>query len=57
MKLCFRTRGGPIQGWGNIYRLASFATYCRTHLAAELVFLVEGPPEVNRFLQERGFEY
>jgi spore coat polysaccharide biosynthesis predicted glycosyltransferase SpsG len=55
MKLCFRTRGGPIQGWGNIYRLASFADYCRERLDAAVVFVVEGPPEVHRFLEERDF--
>ena len=25
MRLHFRTRGGPTQGWGNVYRLAAFA--------------------------------
>ena len=56
MQLSFRTRGGPIHGWGNVYRLAAFASYCQSRLQTQIRFVVEGPPEVHRFLSERGFE-
>jgi spore coat polysaccharide biosynthesis predicted glycosyltransferase SpsG len=55
-RLAFRTRGGPTQGWGNVFRLASFASYCRKAGDVRVTFLAEGPPEVARFLEQRGFE-
>ena len=55
-RLGFRTRGGPTQGWGNIFRLASFAHYCKEASAVDAVFFAEGPPEVETYLLEQGFE-
>ena len=55
-RLAFRTRGGPTQGWGNIFRLASFAHYCREADAVEAFFFAEGPAEVETYLREQGFE-
>lgn len=55
-RLGFRTRGGPTQGWGNIFRLASFAHYCKEASAVDAVFFAEGPPEVEAYLREQGFE-
>lgn len=52
--LC-RTRGGRTQGWGNVFRLASFAEFCRARGRAEVTFFAEGPDEVVRFLESRGF--
>ena len=52
--LC-RTRGGRTQGWGNVFRLASFAEFCRARGRAEFTFFAEGPDEVVRFLEGRGF--
>jgi spore coat polysaccharide biosynthesis predicted glycosyltransferase SpsG len=56
MKLGFRTRGGPTQGWGNIFRLASFARYCQSLAEVQAVFYAEGPPEVEQYLIGQGFE-
>lgn len=55
-RLGFRTRGGPAQGWGNIYRLASFARYCVDAGEVHAVFFAEGPDEVARYLEAQGFE-
>ncbi|MDJ0765538.1 MAG: hypothetical protein QNJ97_21330 [Myxococcota bacterium] len=52
----FRTRGGPFQGWGNVHRLASFAQLCRERGLTGLRFFVEGPPEIQTFLQDKQFE-
>ncbi|MBK20425.1 MAG: hypothetical protein CMM52_16465 [Rhodospirillaceae bacterium] len=54
-KVYFRTRGGPRHGWGNVYRLASFAEFCRTHSEIFPHFIVEGPPEVANILTGRDF--
>ncbi len=54
--LVFRTRGGPTQGWGNVFRLASFAHYCREAGQGPIVFFAEGPPEVQAYLESRDFE-
>lgn len=56
MRLGFRTRGGPTQGWGNIFRLASFALYCQGKGDVQSVFFAEGPPEVASYLEAQGFE-
>lgn len=55
-RLFFRTRGGPVQGWGNVFRLASFATYCRDAGHPDATFFVEGPSEVVDYLEAREFE-
>ena len=55
-RLGFRTRGGPTQGWGNVYRLASFARYCEGLGDAHAVFFAEGPDEVAGYLAAQGFE-
>jgi spore coat polysaccharide biosynthesis predicted glycosyltransferase SpsG len=55
-RLGFRTRGGPTQGWGNIFRLASFARYCQRSGDVQTVFFAEGPVEVRDYLLEQGFE-
>ena len=55
-RLAFRTRGGPTQGWGNVFRLASFAEHCRQAGSMETRFFVEGPPAVETFLVDRGFD-
>ena len=44
-RIVYRTRGGPTQGWGNVFRLASFAERCRDRGHADATFLAEGPPE------------
>lgn len=54
-RLYFRTRGGPTQGWGNIFRLASFAKHCQEKGQGSPLFLAEGPPEVIQYLEKRGF--
>jgi len=54
-RLTFRTRGGPTQGWGNIFRLASFAGACRDAGFEDVHFLAEGPVEVATYLRSRGF--
>lgn len=51
-----RVRGGPTQGWGNVYRLAAVAEELRRRWGAAILFLVEGPPAVSGFLESRGFE-
>ena len=56
MQLSFRTRGGPIHGWGNVYRLAAFASYCQSRLQTQIRFVVEGPPEVHRFCPNEGLK-
>jgi len=56
MRIHFRTRGGPVQGWGNVHRLAAFAAMCRERLAAEILFFAEGPNAVADFLRQRDFE-
>ncbi len=56
MRLRFRTRGGPVHGWGNIFRLASFADWCRKRGHRDCLFFVEGPPAVHAWLRERDFE-
>ncbi len=55
-RLTFRTRGGPTQGWGNVFRLASFARYCREAGDARITFFAEGPREVCSYLEGQGFE-
>ncbi len=55
-RLFFRTRGGPVYGWGNIFRLSSFASWCRDRGHTDLTFLVEGPREVEEYLRRQGFE-
>ena len=55
-RLYFRTRGGPTQGWGNVFRLASFADACRAAGHDATTFLAEGPSEVVRYLEARGFQ-
>lgn len=54
-KFYFRTRGGPIHGWGNIFRLVSFAGYCRERGVQSILFFVEGPKEVQDFILKQGF--
>ena len=49
-KIYFRTRGGPTQGWGNIFRLSTFASYCRERGCPDITFFVEGPQEVHDYL-------
>ncbi len=55
-RLLFRTRGGPTQGWGNVFRLASFASACRDAGHEDITFLAEGPSEVVTYLEQRGFQ-
>ncbi len=55
-RIHYRTRGGPTQGWGNVFRLASFAAWCRERDGSHPTFFVEGPDEVVRFLEESDFE-
>ena len=55
-RIVYRTRGGPTQGWGNVFRLASFAERCRDRGHADATFLAEGPPEVIDDLRSREFE-
>lgn len=55
-RIHYRTRGGPTQGWGNIFRLASFADWCRARDGSRPTFFVEGPDEVVRYLEKRDFE-
>lgn len=55
LRLYFRTRGGHLQGWGNIYRLSSFAKYCGERLNCESRFFAEGPREVAAYLEQEGF--
>ncbi len=52
----FRTRGGPSQGWGNVFRLTGFAEYCRERGHGTIRFFAEGPNDVIDFLRGRGFE-
>jgi len=52
----FRTRGGPTQGWGNVFRLSSFATAYRDAEIGEPVFAVEGPDEVHHWLNQQGWK-
>ena len=52
----FRTRGGPTQGWGNIFRLSSFAVAYRNAGIGEPVFAVEGPDEVHSWLRSQGWK-
>ena len=54
--LYFRTRGGPVHGWGNIIRLGSFAEYCRGYGHKDIRFFVEGPKEVVTYLNHCGFK-
>ncbi len=51
----FRSRGGSSQGWGNIFRLVSFAAYCRQKEQYSIIFLVEGPKEVSDYIKRHGF--
>ncbi|MEO0652550.1 MAG: hypothetical protein AAFZ65_17890 [Planctomycetota bacterium] len=51
-----RVRGGPTQGWGNVYRLASVAEQVQARLGGSITFLAEGPPTVRGYLARRGFE-
>ncbi|MGE4279596.1 MAG: hypothetical protein AB7G62_08415 [Magnetospirillum sp.] len=55
MRVALRTRGGPSQGWGNVYRLAAVATALRARGHEIVCFLAEGPPEVAQMLRQRGF--
>jgi spore coat polysaccharide biosynthesis predicted glycosyltransferase SpsG len=55
-RIGFRTRGGPTQGWGNIFRLASFARYCAKDPDVQPVFFAEGPTEVEHYLTDQGFD-
>ena len=55
-RVYFRTRGGPTHGWGNIFRLVSFAEYCRQQGQQDLLFFVEGPPEVTECLENLCFK-
>ncbi|HED66655.1 MAG TPA: hypothetical protein ENJ09_13995, partial [Planctomycetes bacterium] len=55
-RIHFRTRGGPTQGWGNVYRLASFAEQCRQRGHGQPLFFAEGPETVASFLRNRGFD-
>lgn len=52
----FRTRGGPTQGWGNVFRLASFARWAQKASDVRPTFLAEGPAEVAAYLVEQGFD-
>ncbi len=52
----FRSRGGATQGWGNIFRLATFARYCMEQGHGEICFFVEGPREVRTYLEEQDFK-
>ena len=54
--LYFRTRGGPVHGWGNIIRLSSFAEYCRRRGHKDVCFFVEGPEEVIAYLNHCRFK-
>jgi len=54
--LYFRTRGGPVHGWGNIIRLGSFAEYCRKRGHKDILFFVEGPDTVISYLNHCGFQ-
>ena len=54
--LYFRTRGGPVHGWGNIIRLSSFAEYCRRRGHKDVCFFVEGPEEVVAYLNHCRFQ-
>ena len=54
--LYFRTRGGPVHGWGNIIRLSSFADYCLTRSDYEIQFFAEGPKDVIDYLKDKGFK-
>jgi len=54
--LHFRTRGGPVHGWGNVIRLGSFAEFCRKHGHKDILFFVEGPNEVIKYLKHCGFQ-
>lgn len=51
----FRTRGGSTQGWGNIFRLSWFASYCRDRGVNNITFFVEGPKEVSSYLASLNF--
>ena len=53
--IIFRTRGGPTQGWGNIFRLSWFALYCRDHGVDNITFFVEGPEEVSSYISSLNF--
>ncbi|QGY40886.1 hypothetical protein GM415_12350 [Pseudodesulfovibrio cashew] len=54
-RILFRTRGGPTQGWGNVFRLAAFADLCKERGETDIHFLVEGPKEVPAFIESRGY--
>ena len=55
-KLYFRTRGGPLHGWGNIFRLEAFASFCRENAPSDIRFFVEGPGEIIKYLERKGFK-
>ena len=57
LSLGLRCRGGPTQGWGNIYRLTAFAQRWRELHGARPHFFVEGPPSVQRWFVERGHPF
>lgn len=54
-RILFRTRGGPTQGWGNVFRLAAFADLCKERINVSIRFLAEGPAEVADFIKSRGY--
>lgn len=55
MRVAMRTRGGPSQGWGNVYRLAAVAAALAARGHDIVTILAEGPPEVAEVLRRRGF--
>lgn len=54
--IAFRTRGGPTQGWGNIFRLLNIADQARMRGLTVRAFAVEGPDVVADFVRGRGYE-
>ena len=52
----FRTKVGPLDGWGNLFRLVALANFCLSRGELEAQFVVEGPEAaVVELIRQHGF--